>query len=262
MTIVGLTMSVCFHFSLSLTGYGRRRRQALDNSNTTRRRTSNESVEESVAPILGAETVPAAATRPQKNFLKSPLLYQNAFLYVFSRLFCTTALVYIPLWLDERSWSPAAATAAIPTSSNVRDSYMGMSSSAADDGGGGGSDQSVEHIATVPLVSFLASFIASMAMKFSNRLFGHHVAYLLGSMASVGGCLWVALAAPPTASSVRLFGIAVLFGAGSSVTMIASLCITADMIGRHADQSGFIYSAVTFADKLITGIVVIVIEAL
>lgn len=35
-----------------------------------------------------------------------------------------------------------------------------------------------------------------------------------------------------------------------------------DMIGRHADQSGFIYSAVTFADKLITGVVVVVIEAL
>lgn len=145
----------------------------------------------------------------------------------------------------------------------MRDSYMGMYVAVEDgDGGGGGGDQSVEHIATVPLVSFLASFIASMAMKFSNRLFGHHVAYLLGSMASVGGCLWVALAAPPTASSIRLYGIAVLFGAGSSVTMIASLCITADMIGRHADQSGFIYSAVTFADKLITGIVVIVIEAL
>lgn len=44
--------------------------------------------------------------------------------------------------------------------------------------------------------------------------------------------------------------------------MISSLCITADMIGPHADQSGFIYSAVTFADKLITGVVVIIIETL
>lgn len=166
--------------------------------------------------------------------------------------------MYIPLWLDERAWTPAASVAAIPTSANrlnalTHDSYVVMP----DDG-----DHSVEHIATVPLVSFMASFLASMAVKYSNRLFGHQVAYLLGSMASVGGCLWVALAAPPTASSLRLYGIAVLFGAGSSVTMISSLCITADMIGRHADQSGFIYSAVTFADKLITGIVVIVIEAL
>lgn len=49
---------------------------------------------------------------------------------------------------------------------------------------------------------------------------------------------------------------------GSSITMIASLCITADMIGPHADQGGFIYSAVTFCDKLITGIAVVIIESM
>lgn len=36
----------------------------------------------------------------------------------------------------------------------------------------------------------------------------------------------------------------------------------ADMIGPHADQGGFIYSAVTFCDKLITGVAVVVIESL
>lgn len=51
-------------------------------------------------------------------------------------------------------------------------------------------------------------------------------------------------------------------GSGSSVTMVSSLCITADMIGKHTYQGGFIYSAVTFADKLITGIVVAIIEAM
>lgn len=56
--------------------------------------------------------------------------------------------------------------------------------------------------------------------------------------------------------------IAILIGSGSSITMISSLCITADMIGKHSNQSGFIYSAVTFADKLITEIVVIIIETL
>ena len=40
------------------------------------------------------------------------------------------------------------------------------------------------------------------------------------------------------------------------------MIVTAAMIGRHADQSGFIYSLVTFADKMITGVVVIAIESL
>lgn len=228
-------MTVCFHFSLSVGGYGHRRQQALD-QNKRRRRSSD--TKDLVHPSEIESSSDATQPRRQKNFFKSPLLYQNAFLYVFARLFMTTALIYIPLWLNER------------TSANI-------GAEAPSDG-----DKSVEHIATVPLVSFISSFMASMAMKYSSRIFGHQVAYLLGSVISISGCLWVALAAPPTASSIRLYGIAVLFGAGSSITMISSLCITADMIGRHADQGGFIYSAVTFADKLITGIVVIVIETM
>ncbi len=229
-------MTVCFHFSLSVSGYSLRRQQALDH-NQRRRRSSDTrdlvDTEESTGP---------QTPRRQKNFLKSPLLYQNAFLYVFARLFMTTALIYIPLWLDERTG----------TNESKVDFAIGETDAA---------NKSVEHIATVPLVSFLSSFLASMAMKYSNRI-GHRASYLLGTMIGISGCAWVALAAPPTSSSIHLYGIAFLMGTGSSVTMISSLCITADMIGRHADQSGFIYSAVTFADKLITGVVVVVIEAL
>lgn len=190
--------------------------------------------------------------RPQKNFLKSALLYQNALLYVFSRLFMTTALVYIPLWLDERSWTPIAQGRGGADSS----------ANAAADGQPSSFDTNVEHIATVPLISFLASFIASVCMNRATRCIGHKAAYSLGSMVSIVGCVWVANGASATASALRLYAIAVLFGAGSSITMISSLCITADMIGGHSDQGGFIYSAVTFADKLITGLVVIVIETL
>lgn len=228
-------MTVCFHFSLSVSGYSLRRQQALDHNK--RRRRSSDTRDLVDRP---ADSTDVPSPRRQKNFLKSPLLYQNAFLYVFARLFMTTALIYIPLWLNER------------TATNELNIANGEASAG---------DKSVEHIATVPLVSFLSSFLSSLAMKYSNRI-GHRVSYLLGSIISISACVWVALAAPPTASSVRLYGIAILFGVGSSVTMISSLCITADMIGRHADQSGFIYSAVTFADKLITGVVVVVIEAL
>lgn len=44
--------------------------------------------------------------------------------------------------------------------------------------------------------------------------------------------------------------------------MISSLCLIANMIGKHADQSGSVYSAVTFADKLITGVAILIIESL
>lgn len=155
----------------------------------------------------------------------------------------TTSLVYMPLWLDERSWTPSEIDHESINYALIK-------------------NKSVEHIATVPLVSFLASFVASVILKYTNGCFGHNFHYFIGSLTSIGACVWVGLAANPTLASNYLFVIAILFGAGSSITMISSLCITADMIGAHSDQGGLIYSAVTFADKLITGIVVIVIETM
>lgn len=101
-----------------------------------------------------------------------------------------------------------------------------------------------------------------MLFKQTDRYVGHKIGYLIGSVISFCGCAWVAFAATPNSSVYELYIVAIFFGAGSSVTMIASLCITADMIGPHADQGGFIYSAVTFCDKLITGIAVVVIETM
>lgn len=159
----------------------------------------------------------------------------------------TTSLVYMPLWLNERSWKPPS-----PAGNSLLYPYTEMILE----------DRTIEHIATVPLMSFISSFVASMILKMVNRRIGHRVAYLIGSITSILGCLWVAEAASPDGSTIQLYLIAILFGAGSSVTMISSLCITADMIGPHADQGGFIYSAVTFCDKLITGIAVVIIETL
>lgn len=54
--------------------------------------------------------------------------------------------------------------------------------------------------------------------------------------------------------------VAVLIGAGSSITMVTALSVTAELIGSRTERSAFVYSIVTFLDKIITGLVVIVIE--
>jgi hypothetical protein len=51
-------------------------------------------------------------------------------------------------------------------------------------------------------------------------------------------------------------------GAGSSITMVTSLCITANLIGPNTENGAFLYSAVTFADKVFNGIAVMIIEDL
>lgn len=246
-------MSVLFHLSLSLSNYEYRRKltadqrnQQLPQSNDAESLISNQSVDDpstsNIDPddnkLVKPNTVVVVT---KKNFFTSPLLYQNAFLYVFSRLFMTTSLVYMPLWLNERSYIP-------PSPSNISVGF--------------GDGKDLENIATVPLASFIASFIASMLFKQTDRFFGHKVGYLIGSVIGFCGCAWVVFGATPNSSVYELYVVAIFFGAGSSITMIASLCITADMIGPHADQGGFIYSAVTFCDKLITGVAVVVIESM
>lgn len=261
LTLAGVSMAVLFNFSLTFSGYENRRHTALQHNvikaagkrtrdpekqsllQSERATPSTEGTRATSLPANGSITaaVPAGGCddvvlrKPKKNFFKSPLLYQNALLYVFSRLFMTTSLVYMPLWLDERSFQPD------PVQNNA----------------------SVEHLATVPLVSFLASFVASLVLKYTNKYVGNSFVYFVGSTISLGVCTWIALSTSAVSfSTLELLVIASLFGAGSSITMISSLCITAEMIGKHAEQGGFIYSAVTFTDKLITGIVVVIIESM
>lgn len=49
-------------------------------------------------------------------------------------------------------------------------------------------------------------------------------------------------------------------GAGSSITGVASLCLCADLVGTDTENGAFVYSVVTAMDKLLGGVVVIIIE--
>lgn len=241
LTFIGLCTTVVFQFSLTFSGYGLRRMQAL----YINRRASLESRSSyrrlSDSNEIDGQPITMNAPRRRKNFFKSLNIYQNGLLYVFSRLFTTTALVYIPLWLNDR----LVQLSKIPGLTEQFDT-----------------SHEVEHIAIVPLIQYLASFVSSLLMDRSHHVVGHKTLYLLGSLACILGCFLIETSVSIKLTNARLYSIATLFGAGSSITMISSLCLIANMIGKHADQSGFIYSAVTFADKLITGVAVLFIESL
>ncbi|CAH2254801.1 jg15383 [Pararge aegeria aegeria] len=164
------------------------------------------------------------------HFLQMPLLYQTSLLYVFSRLYWALSLVYVPLFLEERlSVNPNAA-------------------------------EGSELVASVPLVLYISSLFFSFLLKSNINKLGHQVAYLIGSFLSLVSCMWIALAINPEANVVQIYLVATLIGAGSSITLVSSLCVTADLIGPHSHQGALIYSIVTFADKLVTGIAVVAIE--
>ncbi|KAJ0182484.1 hypothetical protein K1T71_001853 [Dendrolimus kikuchii] len=161
-------------------------------------------------------------------FLKMPLLYQTSFLYVFARLYWALSLVFVPLYLEERlSINP----------------YMGT-----------------QLIASVPLVIYISSFFFTLLLKSRINSFGNQVAYLVGSILCLISSLWIAIGIDPFSSIVQIFLVATLIGAGCSIMLVSSLCITADLIGHHSHQGAAIYSIVTFADKLFTGIAIIIIQ--
>lgn len=45
-----------------------------------------------------------------------------------------------------------------------------------------------------------------------------------------------------------------------SATMVASLCLTANYVKINGYGGGFVYSIVTFTDKLISGCVVLLVQ--
>ncbi|XP_011494123.1 PREDICTED: major facilitator superfamily domain-containing protein 12-like isoform X1 [Ceratosolen solmsi marchali] len=169
--------------------------------------------------------VEAASRAPDANRHKywfgNSLLARVAMLYVASRLFNTLATVYLPLYIEETAVGGRQA------------------------------------LATVPLASYIASFVAALLLKYMNESCGTKVCYLLGSLI---GILAAAIVEFAGSSEAVMYSVAVLIGAGSSITMVTALSITAELIGPRTESSALVYSIVTFLDKVVTGLVVIVIE--
>ncbi|XP_046399151.1 major facilitator superfamily domain-containing protein 12-like [Ischnura elegans] len=165
-------------------------------------------------------------SQPQMKFFKSTRLYQVAFLYVSSRLYATLSQVYMPLYLDDSL------------------------------------DLEAEYLATIPLVSYASSFITSLIVKYINKRMGRKPTYLIGGIVSIVACIWIYYGEGPSYVDSQIYFVAALIGGGSSITLVTSLCITADLIGTNTESGASVYSAVTFADKLFNGIAVMTIENL
>lgn len=81
--------------------------------------------------------------------------------------------------------------------------------------------------------------------------------YLLGA---VIGILAAVVTEFVGSSTAVVYAVAVLIGAASSITMVTALSVTAELIGSRTERSALVYSIVTFLDKIITGLVVMLIE--
>ncbi|XP_024940527.1 major facilitator superfamily domain-containing protein 12 isoform X2 [Cephus cinctus] len=167
------------------------------------------------------DTLIENVTRRRFTWSATTLLLRVALLYVASRLFITLATVYLPLYIEELD--------------------VGLK----------------QELATIPLTSYLSSFAAAILLKYITEPCGTKGCYLLGALIGILSAIVTEYAG---SSQPAIYGTAILIGAGSSITMVTALSVTAELIGPRTESSALVYSIVTFLDKIVTGLVVILIE--
>ncbi|XP_025206506.1 major facilitator superfamily domain-containing protein 12-like [Melanaphis sacchari] len=159
------------------------------------------------------------------KFCTNVHLYQVAIVFTTCKLLINIALIYIPLFINE---------------------------SAIDESG---------TIASVPLMAYMSSLITSIGVEYVKPCFkSDKVIFTIGSVISIFGSLLVFFNPNNELTYRYLCLAAVCFGSGSAITSVLSLSVTANLIGNNTDCGAFIYSSVTFSDKLINGLVIIGIE--
>jgi len=205
-----------------------------------------------IAPAPGAAPGPASATTPApapvrpgkagslnrvrslggdrpmhmtwRDWLRMPDFYKVAAVYMFARLATNVSQVYLTFFVTQTL-------------------YM---------------DQTA--IAIVPLIVYLSSLAATFVMKRLDKRLGRRNSMTLG-----GGLFTAASAAmmfiQPSAAGV-VYAAAVALGAGSAISMVISVSMEADLVGRNVESAAFLYGAISLTDKLSNGVAVLGIQLL
>ncbi|WAQ98945.1 MFS12-like protein [Mya arenaria] len=158
-----------------------------------------------------------------KCWLKEHQFYQVALIYMSTRLVVNVSQVYLPMYITE-------------TIMMDKDS-----------------------IAIIPLIVYVSGFVTSLAMKYTNKLFGRKMTYLMGIVFTAGAS--VAFYLLPQGSKL-VYLPAVLSGIGGSTMLVTSLAMTADLIKDNTESSAFVYGAMSFTDKLSNGAAIAIIQQL
>ncbi|XP_019963938.1 major facilitator superfamily domain-containing protein 12 [Paralichthys olivaceus] len=158
-----------------------------------------------------------------KCWLQQPSFYQVALLYMSTRLIVNLSQTYISMYLINT---------------------LGLHK---------------KFIATIPLVMYMSGFLSSFVMKPLTKLIGKCLTYFVGLLLIMVFSYWVLL---DDRMGQRVYGAAVLLGAGSATILVISLAMTAELIADQTQSGAFVYGAMSFTDKLANGVSVMIIQAL
>lgn len=219
---IGALFSLFFHLGTSERRPGAREETGGEEGSSRRNRTEEEEEDGERRPLL-----PRAKTSSSplqwKCWLQQPSFYQVALLYMSTRLIVNLSQTYIAMYLIN--------TLGLPK----------------------------KFIATIPLVMYVSGFLSSFIMKPVSKRFGKSLTYFMGLLLIMAFSYWVLL---DDSMGQRVYGAAVLLGAGSATILVISLAMTAELIANETQSGAFVYGAMSFTDKVANGVAVMVIQAL
>lgn len=175
------------------------------------------------SPLLATRRTTLSELLQWKCWLRQPSFYQVALLYMSTRLMVNLSQTYISMYLINT---------------------LGLDK---------------KFIATIPLVMYLSGFLSSFIMKPVSKLIGKSLTYFVGLLMILAFSYWVLV---DKFMGERVYGAAVLLGAGSATVLVISLAMTAELISDQTQSGAFVYGAMSFTDKVANGLAVMVIQSL
>uniref|UniRef100_A0A4W4EJ72 Major facilitator superfamily domain-containing protein 12-like n=1 Tax=Electrophorus electricus TaxID=8005 RepID=A0A4W4EJ72_ELEEL len=174
-------------------------------------------------PLLHGASLQTRPALQWKHWFTEPAFYQVATLYMCTRLIVNLSQTYISMYLVNSLLLPK------------------------------------NYIATIPLVLYVSGLVSSLAMKPASQHIGPTLTYFVGLMPILAFSCWMVL---DWKMGPRIYGAAVLLGAGSAIILVMSLSMTANLIGDQMQSGAFVYGAMSFTDKLANGLAVMIIQAI
>ena len=147
-----------------------------------------------------------------KDWFSEPQFYQVAGIYLSTGVFVHLSQIYLPLYFHD-TLDPKSSLSLV-----------------------------------IPLVMFSSGFLSSMVMKPLNRIAGRKVTFWI---AAVTGLFASALVYSGSGQNeTGIFFVAILFGASGSAMLVTSLALTAELIDKNTETSGFVFGILSFVDKV------------
>lgn len=113
-------------------------------------------------------------------------------------------------------------------------------------------------IATVPLIQFVFGFVSSFGMELLAKKIGKVKSLLLGCLMML--TTNIVLGTTLTLSQTSIYSMAIIQGAATTIFVVQSLALIAEMVSNDEGSSGFVYGFTSFVEKILGSAVFMFIQ--